>query len=86
MAQAQQTIPPERRYDLQKLANKSTFTAIVLGFFLSPLAYVYVGRPLLALVNLLTLNWFLTGFIVVPLHTRKIIKSARAELRAVGAW
>lgn len=51
--------------------------AVLLGATLSPLAYVYVGRRKTAILNLLTLNWFLLGEVLTPIHTYLIIRNAR---------
>ncbi|MEF8778453.1 MAG: hypothetical protein V5A36_06030 [Natronomonas sp.] len=68
------------RYEPQAVSEKSTTVAVLLGFFLPPLGYVYVGRPLLGLLNLLTFNYFLLGFLIVPLHVLKtIIDERRGE-------
>lgn len=82
MSNETSSIPPGRKYSLKKAASKSRVTAALLGFLISPLGYYYVGRTGLALVNLLTLNYFLVGFLVVPLHTWFIIGNARDELDA----
>lgn len=66
---------------LEKIANKDITTIMVVSFLLTPLGYWMVGKKGLAAVNLLTFNYLLLGIIVVPLHTRKIIKDAREELR-----
>ena len=70
--------------DLEKIANKDVTTAILLGFFISPLGYVYVGKWGWALFNFVTLNYVLFGMIIVPLHARKMIHDARDELALAG--
>lgn len=60
-----------------QLADKSTAVALLLSIFLSPLGYYYVGRTKLAIVNFLTLNFLLLGIIIVPIHTYKIMSSAK---------
>ena len=77
-------LPDGRIYELQKIAQKSPATAVALGLLLTPASYWYVGRTGLALVNFLTLNYLLLGFIVVPIHTYKIIQNARDELNRAG--
>lgn len=73
----------ERR-ELRKTADRSVVVAMSLGVILPPLAYVYVRRYRFAVVDLLTLNYLLFGIVIVPLHTRSIIRNARRELRAAG--
>jgi hypothetical protein len=65
----------------EKIANKSTTTAVLLGIFLSPAAYVYVGKWGWAAANFFTFNFLLLGIIIAPLHTRKMINDANEELR-----
>lgn len=74
----------DEKAELRKLADRSVGVATVLGFFLPPIAYLYIGKRRLAVFNLLTLNFFLLGFVIVPLHTRSAIKNARQQLRAAG--
>lgn len=62
----------------QPLANKSMAVTLLLSLFLSPLAYYYVGRKKLAVINLLTINYLLLGIVVVPIHTYKIMNDAKA--------
>ncbi len=53
--------------------------AVLLALVLSPVAYYYVGRTKLAVINLLTLNYLLLGIVVVPIHVYKIINDAQNE-------
>lgn len=69
---------------LKKRAYRSPTLAALLGFFLPPIAYLYIGKIRLAVLNLLTLNFFLLGFVIVPLHTYSAVKQARQELRVAG--
>jgi len=71
-------------YDLKKLASKSGASAILLGFLISPLGYVYIGKWSLAIINFLTLNYLFMGPIIVPIHTYSIISDARKKLNAQG--
>lgn len=77
-------IPDGRVYELQKIARKSPGVAVALGLLLTPASYWYVGRSGLALVNFLTFNYLLFGFIAVPIHSYKIINDARDELKRNG--
>lgn len=77
-------IPDVRQRELEKLANKDTTVAILLGIFISPLGYVYAGSWAWAAINFFTLNYLLFGIIIVPIHARKMILDAREELRAAG--
>jgi len=83
-AEGESSIPEHKQYELQKVADKSTGIAVALGIFITPLAYVYVGKNMLALLNFLTLNYFLLGFIIVPIHTWKIINDAQETLQREG--
>lgn len=78
------TIPEMKRHELEKVANKDTTVAILLGIFISPLGYVYAGSWGWAAVNFFTLNYLLFGIIIVPIHARKMILEAREELRRAG--
>lgn len=55
-----------------------------LGFFAPPISYVYVDKWGWALLNLLTFNYLLLGFVVVPLHISRIISDAKDQLRKAG--
>lgn len=78
------SLPQPRVYELQKIASKDITTVIVVSLLLTPAGYWMVGKTGLAIINFLTFNYFLLGFIIVPLHTRKIIKDARMELEHHG--
>jgi len=64
---------------MQNRANKSIPVALLLAVFLSPLAYHYIGKRKLAVVNFFTLNYLLLGIIVVPIHVVKLITDARSD-------
>ncbi len=66
----------EEQPESNSVAEKSVPMAVLLGLTLSPLAYYYVGRTKLAILNLITGNWFLLGIIATPVHTYKIIDNA----------
>lgn len=72
------------RKELRRLAEKNTAIAVFLGLFLPPVAYLYVGKPRGAVLNLLTLNYLMLGVVIVPLRVRTAILSARRELVAEG--
>lgn len=78
------SIPDSRVYDLQKIARKSPGVAVALGILLTPAAYWYVDRTGLAIINLLTFNYLLLGFIIVPIHSYMIIEEAKEELGRNG--
>ncbi|SFS54267.1 hypothetical protein [Halostagnicola kamekurae] len=61
------------------IADKSLPVAIVLGIILSPVAYYYVGRTKLAVINFFTLNYLMLGLLLVPIHVYKIISGARSR-------
>lgn len=73
-----------RQYELEKMASKDITTTMLWGLLLTPVGYLKVGKTGLAVLNFLTFNYILLGFIIVPLHTRKMIKDAREELRRAG--
>lgn len=80
-------IPPERAYDLRKLAQKNTGFVGIVSFFISPLGYLMVGKWGWALLNFFTLNYLFMGIFLVPLHTWWMINGARKELDEAGvAW
>lgn len=73
-----------RQYELEKMASKDKTTVAVVGFLLSPVGYWMVGKKGLAIVNLLTLNFFFLGPIIVPIHCWSMISNAEEELRRGG--
>lgn len=73
-----------RKAELRKLANKSPIAAVILGLFLPPISYVYIGKYRLAVLNLVTLNYLMLGVVIVPIQTRNAIINARRELKAIG--
>jgi hypothetical protein len=82
--QAATSGPSQQRInELQNIAETDGGTAMIVGFLLTPVAYVLVGKYGLALVNLLTFNYFLLGPIIVPFHVRNIIRDAREELEQI---
>ncbi|UPM42224.1 zinc ribbon domain-containing protein [Halocatena salina] len=83
-ADSDSTMTARRQYELESIAGKSTLLGALLGLLAPPVGYVYVGKWGWALVNFLTLNYFLLGFILVPLHILRIISDAKGELRIAG--
>lgn len=73
-----------RKHELQKIAGKDETTVAVVSFLLPFVGYIMVGKTGLALVNIFTLNYLLLGFIIVPIHTNKIIGNAQDELTRHG--
>lgn len=73
-----------RQYELEKIASKSNTAVILWGIFLTPVAYWKVGRKGLAILNFITFNYVLLGWIIVPIHCNKIINDAQEELRMAG--
>ena len=65
---------------IRNRARKSKAVAALLGLFLSPVAYIYVGKWAWAIVNLLTINFLLLGFVIVPIHTYYSIVMAQNEV------
>lgn len=73
-----------RKYELQKIARKNQTTVAIVSLLLTPAGYLMIGKTGLAIINFLTFNYFLLGFIVVPIHTWMIIGNARDELQRHG--
>lgn len=74
----------KRRRELESVAGTSTAGVVLVGFLFSPVAYLMVNRAGLALLNFFTFNYFLTGWLLVPLHCAKIVGDAERELRQAG--
>jgi hypothetical protein len=74
----------QRREHLQGIAETDGDLLAILSVMLSPFGYYMVGRTKLAMLNLLTINYLLLGVAIVPLHTWKIHRDARAELERHG--
>lgn len=68
----------------EKLARKDLNTNVLLGIFLPPVAYLNLGKPLLAVLNLVTFNYMLLGFVAVPYHAYAIIRDARERVLEGG--
>ena len=66
----------------KKLAQKNMRVVMAWSFFITPVGYLKVGKTGLALINLLTANFLLLGPLIVPFHTRKMIKDARKRVRS----
>lgn len=64
---------------LERRADKSKRIAAVLGFFLPPVAYVYVGSTKWAIINLVTANYLFFGLLLTPYHSIQLIEDARLE-------
>lgn len=77
-------MPEARKYELQKIARKSQTTIPIISFLIPFVGYIMVGKTGLAVLNILTLNYLLLGFIIVPFHTYKIIGNAQDELARHG--
>jgi len=70
--------------ELKKVAERKKMTAALLGVLVSPAGYYYAGSLKWTLINLLTLNYFFLGLIIVPLHSMKMIDDAREKLDEQG--
>jgi hypothetical protein len=66
----------EQQSESSSVADKSVPVAVLLGLTISPLAYYYVGKTKLAILNLVTLNWIGLGIVATPIHVYKIIDNA----------
>lgn len=77
-------LPDSRKFELQKIARKDKTTIAVVSFLIPFVGYIMVGKTALAIINIFTLNYLLLGFIIVPIHTSKIIGNAREELERHG--
>lgn len=73
-----------RKFELQKVARKDQTTIAVISFLIPFVGYIMVGKTGLAIINILTLNYLLLGFFIVPVHTYKIIGNAQDELARHG--
>jgi uncharacterized membrane protein YvbJ len=73
-----------RQYELEKVAAKSKLTVMIVGILISPAGYWMVGKKALSIINLLTLNFFFLGLIIVPIHCYVIIGNAQKELQRAG--
>jgi len=79
-----QSISDMRKHELEKIASKDKTVVLLLGFFLSPIGYVMIGKLGYAALNFFTLNYLLLGPILVPIHCYKIMEDAKDELRMAG--
>lgn len=68
-------------YKYQNLAHKSKGGNILLALIVPPLAYVNIGKPLMAVLNFFTVNFLLLGYIIVPIHVSRTITTARKHVR-----
>lgn len=73
-----------RQYELEKIASNDKTTVAIVGFLISPIGYWMIGKKALAIVNFLTVNFFLLGPIIVPIHCYIAIDNAEDELRRSG--
>lgn len=73
-----------RKFELEKMASKDATTMALVGFLISPLGYWMLGKTGLAIVNVLTFNYFLLGFLIVPFHCYSLVNDAKEELRRAG--
>ncbi|MEM3361928.1 MAG: hypothetical protein QXH71_02545 [Candidatus Anstonellaceae archaeon] len=64
-------------YELNK---KSLPLALVLAFIFSPISYAYIKKWEFVFISLFTLNYFLLGFIIAPLHIYYLFSKAREEI------
>lgn len=78
------SLSASRQRELESIANKDVTTVMLVSFLITPVGYLMIGKVGLAVINFFTLNYLLLGVIIVPFHTRKIIKDARAQLRDAG--
>ncbi|MDB5096485.1 MAG: hypothetical protein JWM80_906 [Cyanobacteria bacterium RYN_339] len=64
------------------LAAKDPTLGAILGFLLGPFGYIYTADWMFFAISLITCNYFLLGFIIVPLHIYKKITAAKAQMGA----
>lgn len=62
-----------------RIAAHSKTQVGLVAFVFGPLGYALLGKWTLAVLCLVTLNWFLLGFLVAPIHCRKLIDDARHD-------
>lgn len=72
--------PDYEQLQAQKIASRNRGLATVLGFLAPPIGYAYVDSWGLAALNFITLNYLLLGFVIVPLHVRRIHAAAVGRL------
>lgn len=77
-------ITDRRQHELETIASKDKTTVALVSFFITPLGYWMIGKKGLAAINFFTLNYFLLGPFIVPIHTYKMIDDAENELRRAG--
>lgn len=77
-------LPPNKQYELETLAEKKTLELYFWSLAFGPVAYAKIGEWGLATFCLLTCNWFLFGFVFVPLHIHEKIVDAEDELARAG--
>jgi hypothetical protein len=76
------------RYDEDVLAQAYNLTksnkaiAIVLGI-LGPAGYAYIKRWDLLVLNVFTFNYFMLGFILVPIHIFMLFDDAEAKTKGI---
>lgn len=70
----------QKQYDLEQTAERSKFLAVLLGLLLPPCGYIYAGSWRWTAINVLTLNYMLLGFIIVPIHCYLMIRNSRKQL------
>ena len=70
-----------RKGELEGVASKSVWLAVLIGLLGGPLGYIYVGSWRWAVINFVTLNYLLTGIVLVPLHTTTMITESRAKVK-----
>lgn len=68
--------------DKKRLAEQDAIALVIIGFVVPPLAYVMVGRYGLAALNLITFNYFLFGFVIVPYHIFTMFRWAEPTWRS----
>ena len=78
-------LPQSREFELQQIARQSTGTIGIVGLIFPPAAYFMVNKIGLAVICLLSANFFLLGHIITPFHARGIVKSARQQLEGAGS-
>jgi hypothetical protein len=82
--QGTKSLTDKRQYELEKKAGADKTVTILLALFLTPAGYWVIDEKMLAVLNFVTLNFFLFGIIVVPIHCHVMIENAKQELQEAG--
>ncbi|MFH1306329.1 MAG: hypothetical protein ABIH83_01570 [Candidatus Micrarchaeota archaeon] len=66
-----------------KITSKNKWIAVLLGLILGPAGYAYIKKYEHAFISLITLNYFLIGFILVPVHIYMLYTDAEEKVKGI---